>query len=283
MHISSNGLALSRRLSHSSGFAVTAGCLVILVFYFSMRHRIAASIGLHPGWVSLLDTSLEAHLSHLAWRWPRFDRAMSFLSEHNLVKGAPVVFLCWAAFFQKRPANHDSDESRSKLIGVIPLAIAGLVLGRALALILPFRERPFRTAGLHFPWFPEMAGIYRWSSFPSDHAILFVALAVGIFFASRRLGAIAIAYVTLLIMGPRLFLGIHWPTDMLAGAVLGIAIAAMAAIPAYRKFVWKWAVRAWSSYPGICAASMFLVSYEVTDLFDTPITIASMLLNHKHG
>ena len=68
--------------------------------------------------------------------------------------------------------------------------------------------------------------LYGWSSFPSDHAILFMALAVAIFLASRRFGWLALTYTTLCIIGPRVYLGWHWPTDVLAGALLGAAFAA---------------------------------------------------------
>jgi undecaprenyl-diphosphatase len=128
----------------------------------------------------------------------------------------------------------------------------------------------------------SLGSLYSWSSFPSDHATLFIALAVGVFFASRRLGTMAIAYAVLFIMFPRVYLGIHWPTDVLAGAALGMVFALIATIPAYRHFVWKWANRSWQFSPASVAALMFLLSYEITDLFATPIALVSLLLRHKH-
>jgi undecaprenyl-diphosphatase len=276
-------LALSRPFSKSLGFSIllASSALALFICLIALRHGIAAGHP-HSAWSNPLDMTVESHLNRLANRWPKLDLAVSLLAEHNLIKGAPIVFLCWAAFFQKRRAADNSQENRAKLLAVIPLAIAGVILARALAIILPFRERPFRTAALHFQAPHAIASLYRWSSFPSDHAILFMTLAVGVFFVSRSLGALAIGYVILFINGPRLYLGIHWPTDVLAGMALGTALAAVATIPAYRNFVWKWAARGWSRYPGIFAGSMFLLSYEITDLFDSPIAILTMLLKHKH-
>jgi len=60
--------------------------------------------------------------------------------------------------------------------------------------------------------------------FPSDHAVLFFALATGLFMAHRKLGIAAYAWVIVAICFPRLYLGIHWPTDVIAGAAVGVAL-----------------------------------------------------------
>ena len=61
------------------------------------------------------------------------------------------------------------------------------------------------------------------SSFPSDHAALFFTLAVGIYFASRRAGWFCFIYYSLLfICLPRVYLGEHYPTDIVAGAAIGM-------------------------------------------------------------
>ncbi|HEV2275713.1 MAG TPA: phosphatase PAP2 family protein [Acidobacteriaceae bacterium] len=263
---------------------VVISAFVLLICLALVRHGAVAGIGSHSPWLNRFDLFIASNLASLTSRSSKLDWAMFLLAEHNLLKGAPIVFLCWAAFFEKLNLAEAAQERRAKLAAVVSLAIPAVILGRAFAVILPFRERPFRTAGLHFqlPHGMSLGSIYTWSSFPSDHAILFLCLAVGVFFASHRLGVLAIAYVALFIALPRLFLGIHWPTDVLAGSALGLAIAAIATIPAYRDLVWRLGVKAWQTYPGIFAASMFILSYEITDLFDGPIAIAQMVLKHRH-
>jgi undecaprenyl-diphosphatase len=125
------------------------------------------------------------------------------------------------------------------------------------------------TAALHFQ-IPhgEDLRLLGWSAFPSDHATLFFGLATGIFFISRPLGWVAFSWVTVVIAFPALYLGIHWPTDIIAGAFLGAAFVHIAKIPAVRNSIAPFAARSYHQYPGIFFAILFLWSYEVTNLFE---------------
>jgi undecaprenyl-diphosphatase len=57
-------------------------------------------------------------------------------------------------------------------------------------------------------------------SFPSDHAAVAFAIAFGVLAFSRRAGLLFLATATLLGLS-RVALGLHYPTDVLAGAVVG--------------------------------------------------------------
>lgn len=63
-------------------------------------------------------------------------------------------------------------------------------------------------------------------SFTSDHATMAGAVAVGLFLVSRRLGAIAAAAAVLMAFA-RVYVGAHYPVDVVAGLLLGGAVTAL--------------------------------------------------------
>ena len=58
-------------------------------------------------------------------------------------------------------------------------------------------------------------------SFPSGHAAFFFALSTIIYFYNKKAG-ILFLIASFLICLARVFVGIHWPSDILAGAIVGI-------------------------------------------------------------
>ena len=63
-------------------------------------------------------------------------------------------------------------------------------------------------------------------SFPSDHATVAGAVAVGLLFANRRWGIVA-AVLAALMAFTRVYVGAHYPGDVLAGLALGGLVAAI--------------------------------------------------------
>ncbi|HEX4223609.1 MAG TPA: phosphatase PAP2 family protein [Pseudonocardiaceae bacterium] len=62
------------------------------------------------------------------------------------------------------------------------------------------------------------------NSFPSDHAVIAGALAVGTLLFARRWGIVA-AVVAILLAFARVYAGMHYPLDVIAGLAIGALVA----------------------------------------------------------
>jgi len=74
-------------------------------------------------------------------------------------------------------------------------------------------------------------------SFPSDHAAAGFAVAGVLVAAHRRLGAAAIA-VAVLMSYARVFVGLHYPGDVVAGALIGVGVSWVLVHFAARPVAW---------------------------------------------
>ncbi len=63
-------------------------------------------------------------------------------------------------------------------------------------------------------------------SFPSDHAVIAGAACVGLWFVSWRLG-IAAGVIAVTLALARVYVGVHYPADVIVGLILGGVIAAL--------------------------------------------------------
>lgn len=58
-------------------------------------------------------------------------------------------------------------------------------------------------------------------SFPSGHAAIIFAIATAVYFFNKKLGIFF--FISAVLVGiARIFVGVHWPTDILGGAIIGI-------------------------------------------------------------
>src|SRR5689334_23213387 len=149
-------------------------------------------------WV--LDRTIVTTINGLAGRWPALDRVALVLAGNHLVKGGAVMALVWWAWFC-RGGRRQAIDRRKTVIATLAAAAVALAFSFVVQMLMPFRPRPIHDAALalRVPIGLPSDVMANWSSFPSDHATLFFALAAWLFFVSRRLGTAAAAYVTLVI------------------------------------------------------------------------------------
>jgi membrane-associated phospholipid phosphatase len=70
-------------------------------------------------------------------------------------------------------------------------------------------------------------------SLPSDHATMAGAVTVGLFLVSRRLGALT-AIAAILMAFARVYIGAHYPQDVIAGLALGALVTGIGYLIARR-------------------------------------------------
>ena len=80
------------------------------------------------------------------------------------------------------------------------------------------RERPYLA--LDLPTLIQQPDY----SFPSGHATFFFALALSLYYTDRRLGVIMFLLAGFISLA-RVMAGVHYPLDILAGALVGLATA----------------------------------------------------------
>jgi membrane-associated phospholipid phosphatase len=213
------------------------------------------------------DHAIVSFLNQFAQRWPTFDQVVVFFTNSDLMKGGVVIAAIWWAWFCPKG---ETKTNRSYLLSALLGALIALFFARVLAHALPIRVRPILDSTLHFrlpAGSPQQSNWTIWSSFPSDHAALFCALLTGVWLVSRRAGMILLAYIGTFICLPRIYIGIHYPTDILAGAALGVLVVFLCSWRKVRE-IWTPTVLSWiERWPGMGYALLFLITFQIATLF----------------
>lgn len=218
--------------------------------------------------VTSFDVGIISFLNQFAHRSATLDYFIMLIGSNTLIKGGVITSLVWWAWF--RPGVNKIRDREYLSYGIFACFLSVLA-ARALADVLPFRERPCLNPALHFhlPYHVDLLNdVIQWSSFPSDHAALFFALATCILFVSRGAGILALCHAFVVVSLPRVYVGFHYPTDILAGAVIGVGLASSAKIDALRTAVARPAMRWLEHFPGTFYAFLFLLTFLITVVFD---------------
>ncbi|MFF8407207.1 phosphatase PAP2 family protein [Streptomyces sp. NPDC014846] len=164
------------------------------------------------------DVDLLYDINGLAKDAPHwFDRIMEFVGEYGLLL-AMVLLILWCWWSVRRRGGEEAAPS------VAALVWAPLAAGLAVLVNVPIRgfvERP-RPFVDHQGLDVLVSGKTDFS-FVSDHATITMALGVGLFVANRRFGLAGIG-LALLEGFCRVYMGVHYPTDVIGGFALGTAV-----------------------------------------------------------
>lgn len=216
-----------------------------------------------------LDESVSILVNSCAHRSWAVDRIVVFISTNSLVGGALVLAVFYFVWFGEAPDNSQTSRKRDILLSTLLLGIPAVLMTRVLAWILPYRVRPIFSPELHLrqAYGFDPRSLLAWSSFPSDHAVLFFTLATGVAFANRKVGFLLYLHAIFFVSLSRVFLGIHYPSDILIGALLGCGFGYLASWPTVQSLVRQPAARLQTFSAGLFHAGFFYLAYETANLY----------------
>lgn len=216
------------------------------------------------GW----DVAVFHWINALAGRWYWLDLGLAYQEDNNLLKGA--VFIAGLVWYWFRPAD-DLEHRRTVIVNTMVAVPVALLVNRVISFLLPFRARPLYDASVPFidPHVDVVVhfNLEHWSSFPSDTATYFFVMVGGLALISRRAGLWFGLYALAFIVGTRIVLGLHYPSDIVVGAVLGFTTTLVLNALLQRRLARRLlALERWR--PHLFHAFSFLVFFEVAAMLE---------------
>ncbi|WLQ46262.1 phosphatase PAP2 family protein [Streptomyces poriferorum] len=164
---------------------------------------------------SSIDGGFYTWVTELAQRSPAaLDSAVRVWSDYGLALFALLMLASW---WRSRPA----DPARTAMALCAPLTVLTAYLVNDLVKSVFHEQRPCRS--LHVVTVEACPALGDWS-FPSNHAAIAAAAATAIWLTDRRLGAVALA-AAMLMGASRVWIGAHYPHDVLIGLLTGALVA----------------------------------------------------------
>jgi membrane-associated phospholipid phosphatase len=244
------------------------------------------------GRLAAVNEQLLLLVNGLAGRSWLFDNIVAFFQENDLAK-AGVIGCCFLAAWYGGKSADGTNARRKILITTLIAAVFVITTTKVLShtIFLPRPEiqsqKIYRLEGdqlvemkrmpVRIPLDEGSQKDYRallagdvdssdLGSFPSDHAGFFIAISLGIWLASRRLGWLALGWTVFVILAGKMIGGHHTPLDILAGA--SVAIAEVAIIQYVVRTRFKGLLDKLAGltirYSALSSATVFLVAFEVS-------------------
>lgn len=159
-----------------------------------------------------MNTEIFYFFNNLAGKSIAFDTLVVFFASHLqyiLVAGLVTLLVL---------GKDKKQEIKNLILVVVSIFVSRAVITEAIRYIYPY-QRPFVSNDVYALLTPSVT-----YSFPSGHAAFFFALAAAVYFFHKKWSAVFFAGAILISLA-RVVAGVHWPADILAGAVVGILSA----------------------------------------------------------
>ena len=158
------------------------------------------------------DFQLFRLINNLAGRNAVLDGlARLLVNEYFLTTIMSLILVIF--WFEGRDQDRRERNQKAILRAIIALFMANVVL--KLCNLVYFRPRPFVDHQVNLLFYRPTD-----SSFPSNPATVGFSVATAIWLYNRRLGALLLVLATLFGLS-RIYCGVHYPLDIIAGTLLG--------------------------------------------------------------
>jgi len=159
-----------------------------------------------------LDLQLFRLINNLAGRNAFLDSlARLLVNEYFLTTTMALILVIF--WFEGQDRDQRERNQRAILRALVALLLANIIL--KLCNLIYFRPRPFVDHEVNLLFYHPTD-----SSFPSNPATVGFSVAIAIWLYNRRLGASLLVLATLFGLS-RIYCGVHYPLDVIAGALLG--------------------------------------------------------------
>jgi membrane-associated phospholipid phosphatase len=196
---------------------------------------------------------------------PRLASFIEFISSSRLLTATIPIAVYW--YFWFNTGSRDSAEARRVVLAGIVAGVLAVILARLLAGVVPYHTRPLVDPPPGFR-LPAYIGDYEaWSSFPSDNAAFVFAMSLVLYRFAPRVAAALTIYGFAVVCVPRMTVGLHYPSDILVGAILGTFVAWICERHVRGKAV-DWLYGFSQRHPGWFYCLAFVVTFELAEKFD---------------
>jgi undecaprenyl-diphosphatase len=188
------------------------------------------------------------------------------LAREDYLKSLPFMLVFWALWFWSGPEERTA--ARERLVAVLLTSVTIIAVTRALANHMPFSVRPLHSdLPLRLAEFQFAQELDGWSSMPSDHASLFMGLAVGLMLCHRWFGMFLVVWSVFVVSLPRIIFGYHWPTDIVVGWIIGAGLALALHRPLTALVRSTGVVPYFEAREALGYPLLFLATFEVARMF----------------
>ncbi len=176
--------------------------------------------------IEAFDLLIFSYLNGYLGISPSFDIFVFFCASFLPVLIAVLFVILLCASLYRKTHGFEVMTIRLAEVETIKIAFITVILARLIALVLQnifYRVRPYVELGT-----PHLFVVSQWS-FPSGHATVLFAL-VGAAYRFNRSAAAILALLSLIVCIGRVVAGVHYPTDIIGGALIGFFVGYMGTI-----------------------------------------------------